>query len=115
MRAGLISVLLVVGCGGSSKPAPTPPKNPTTDAGSGSGSASTPVAGGPATDEQACGRMLELKKQSCGSFAGLPFSDVKQCVGELQKAADDPLVKTFVGCVMQPSCEEVKNCIQAAS
>lgn len=61
--------------------------------------------------------MMELKAQSCGSFAQLPF-DEAQCVSELAKAGEggnDPSLTAFLSCVVQPSCEEVKNCLTAAS
>ena len=112
MRAGLLVIILAVGCGGSPKPQPTPPNtNPVN-----TGSAAKPAQPVVATNDShsACKRMMELKATSCGAFAQLPF-DEPQCVAELDKAANDPTIKAFVGCVVQPSCEEVKNCLAAAS
>ncbi len=57
---------------------------------------------------------MQLKAQRCGSFAGLEL-DEAQCVDELAKAGEDPALTAFIGCVVQPSCEEVKNCLIAAS
>ncbi len=111
MRAGLL-LFLAVGCGGSSKPAPTPvtPATAAPPVADGSGGSATVAA--PAISP--CKRMMELKAQKCGSFADLPF-DEPQCVAELAKASEDPALTAFLGCVVQPSCEEVKNCLTAAS
>lgn len=41
--------------------------------------------------------------------------DEAGCMKELEASASDPMLKMFTGCVMQTSCEEVKNCILAAA
>ncbi len=111
MRAGLL-LILAVGCGGSAKPVTTPPPV----AHGSAASPAPPVVAAAAAPAPAavCKRMMELKAQRCGSFADLPF-DEPQCVSELAKPGDDPALIAFVGCVVQPSCEEVKNCLTAAS
>ncbi|CAN5906852.1 hypothetical protein BH11MYX3_BH11MYX3_12720 [soil metagenome] len=112
MRAGLL-LILAMGCGGSTKPAPTPvtPPPPVAD---GSGSAAPPAVAAAPTPAAICKRITELKAQKCGSFTDLEIDEV-QCVGELAKAGNDPALAAFTGCVVQPSCEEVKNCLTAAS
>jgi hypothetical protein len=117
MRAGLALIILAFGCGGSSKPQPTPPTTPTAGSGSGSDTTAPPVAppvAGAATPQQVCKRIVELKAAKCGMFANADF-DEAGCLKELAAAADDPMLKVFTTCVVQPSCEEVTNCIMAAS
>ncbi|MBA3458448.1 MAG: hypothetical protein H0T46_00690 [Deltaproteobacteria bacterium] len=114
MRAGLALIVLAFGCG-SSKPQPTPP-TPTDGSAAGSATTAPPTVAAiaPATPEQVCKRIIELKAQKCGMFANADF-DEAGCMKELAAAADDPMLKIFTECVVQTSCEEVTNCIMAAA
>ncbi len=108
MRAALF-VLLVAGCGGPSKPAPVPPTTPPSNA------ETAPVAAlAPATTAQVCKRVVELAAQNCGQFASLNMKE-PECIAELDRAGDNPMLKAFTTCVVQSSCEEVKNCLTAES
>ncbi|MBL0217941.1 MAG: hypothetical protein IPQ07_29185 [Myxococcales bacterium] len=115
MRAGLI-LLLAAGCGGSTKPQPTPVTTPPpTTAGSGATPTAPTAPTIAATDVKAvCKRVMDLKASRCGEFAALEI-DENQCVTAFKEAGADPTAQTFINCVIQPSCEEVKGCMQAAS
>lgn len=108
MRA-LAFVVMLASCGGSPKPAPIPPSG----GGPGSGS-SAPVAkaAAPPTSAQVCKRITELQTQHCGEFANLKVGE-PECIAEIDKAGENPVLAAFTGCVVQPSCEEVKNCLAA--
>jgi hypothetical protein len=110
MRA-VLAILVVCGCGGSSHTAPPPPPQPH----AGSGAPATPTtAHTPAIDVAAvCNRIVDLATQHCGKFAEIGV-DAKQCVSELGPATADPAFKMFAECVLNPSCEEVTNCLAAA-
>lgn len=110
MRA-LAFVLLVASCGGSPKPpSPKPAPPPTIDAGSGSAGDPAAVA---ITPERVCKRIVELSTQKCGGFASMNV-DEAACLRELAQTADDPALGVFEECVVQPSCEEVTNCLLAS-
>jgi hypothetical protein len=114
MRIPLVVVLGVLGCARSAKPVETtlaataPPPAAVADqpaVASAATAAIDPLA--------ACKRTLELKAQHCTGFDQLPFTDPQECAKELAPELDAPEIQAFFGCVMQPSCEEVTNCIQA--
>lgn len=113
MRAGLLLIALL-GCGSSQKPQNTPPPPPTPPADAAPPTTPPPPVAGEATAQQICHRILELKDQKCQMFANANF-DEAGCMKELESSADDPMIKVFTGCVMQPSCEEVQNCVMAAA
>lgn len=58
--------------------------------------------------------MLDLQKQGCKLFEGLPFTDPQVCVDEVKKAGSDPSITAFMTCAANPSCEEITNCLTAA-
>ncbi len=66
----------------------------------------------PPTTAQVCKRITELQAQKCGEFANLKVSE-PECAAELDKAGNNPVLAAFTGCVVQSSCEEVKNCLAA--
>ena len=110
MRA-LAFGFLLASCGGPSKPPVTP--DPTPRAGSGSSAPVATVA--PPTNAQICKRLGELQAQRCGDFANLKVSEA-DCLGELNNVGpDNPTLAAFTTCVVQPSCEEVTNCLISRS
>src|SRR3954463_4479181 len=113
MRAGLLLFALAFGCGGSPKPQPTPPPPPPPT--TGNPPPTGPVAaGGKPTSQQICHRIVELKTQKCEMFSGADF-DEAGCLKELEASAGDPMIAVFTACIVQPSCEEVTNCVMAAA
>ncbi len=77
-------------------------------AGSGAGSAAVEI-----TPTQVCKRLVELSTQKCGGFASMNVEEAS-CLRELAQTADDPALGVFEECVVQPSCEEVTNCLLAS-
>ena len=112
MRAAVLAIVVVCGCGGASHTAP-PPQQP--KAGSGASASAAPTTPPSATIDVAavCKRIVDLATQHCGKFAEIGV-DAKQCVSELGPATEDPSFKMFAECVLNPSCEEVTNCLKAA-
>jgi hypothetical protein len=110
MRAGLLLIALAFGCGGSSKPQPTTPPPPPPKPPEGNVAA----AGTKPTSQQVCHRIIELKNQKCDLFAAAEF-DEAGCLKEIEASAGDPMIEVFSSCIVQPSCEEVTNCIKAAA
>lgn len=109
MRA--FAFVLLIACGGSPKPAPvTPPGS-----GSAGSAASAPVAIDPPTNAKVCRRLTELQAQRCGDFANLKVTEA-ECLTELDATGpSNPTLAAFSKCLVQPSCEEVTNCLIASS
>ena len=111
MRAALV-ILVVCGCGGSSHTAPPPrPPQPQADSGARGTSSTTPST---TIDVAAvCTRIVDLAAQHCRQFAEI-HDDAEQCVAKLGPETADPAFEKFAACVLNPSCEEVTNCLEAA-
>lgn len=104
----VIAILVLGACGGSPHTAPPPQQpKPVTPV------ANAKPANAPLEIAAVCRRLSELAAAKCGEFRDFQ-STQQDCVEKLGPELADPSFEAFSECLMNPSCEEVGNCLKAA-